>query len=289
MKKSLIPLLSVVLILCMLQVGCGGGSKNIKTETGNIQYSENVKKSVPIPDEYPKNQFPIYKEKDSFISVLQQEGKSFIVICFAKDNFNDVIKFYEDALKNGQVISTSRDKAGFVTMGMLGGYTYTVAVEESKEMEGYPTTFVINILPAAGGMPESLKGMPSIIGSGSLQADASEPYLTGEGVKMPAGYPEKVLPIFGGSLTSVEAVMENQGRIMVGFMSKKEYSEVVDYYKGIMQGSKNFSATKNGQTTSISGVKEGYKIMIMVRPNEAGTKVDKAYITLVQLEYTREN
>ena len=159
MKKGVvISAIVVILLMSLVMAGCGGDTKTINTgDGGGIKYSENVKKSVDIPAAYPIKEFPIYKEKESFISAIQQNDKSFIVSCFAKDKMDDVVKYYEEALKDGQVINTTKDKNGLVTLGIKSTYTYTVIVAESKDFEGYPTSITINILPADPAMAEALK------------------------------------------------------------------------------------------------------------------------------------
>ena len=159
MKKGvIISKLLVILLMGLFMAGCGGDTKTINTgDGGGIKYSENVKKSVAIPAAYPLKEFPIYKEKETFISAIQENDKSFIVSCFTKDKLDDVVKYYEEALKDGQVINTTKDKNGLVTMGIKGTYTYTFIVAESKDFEGYPTSITINLLPADPAMAEALK------------------------------------------------------------------------------------------------------------------------------------
>lgn len=158
MKKGLVlSALALVLLMLFSLAGCGSDTKTINTGDGGIKYSENAKKSVPIPPEYPLKEFPIYKEKESFIAAIQSQDKSYIVVCFSKDKLEDVVKFYEDAFKDGQALSTTKDKDGLVTLGTKGKYTYNLVVVASQEFEGYPTNFNLNLIPADPAMLETQK------------------------------------------------------------------------------------------------------------------------------------
>ncbi len=160
-------ILSVLVIIACLAAftGCGGNKNSgVKKEGGvttykadktEIKYSDDTKKSVPLPDNYPAELFPVYK--NSFVAAVQSDENGVIVNAFSKDDVGTVAAFYKKVLKDAQVISSHEDSKGFASLGVMGGYTYNLAVVESNEMEGYRTHTVIMLMPAEEGMEETLK------------------------------------------------------------------------------------------------------------------------------------
>ena len=179
MKKNLVVMALLTVLLCVCLGGCGGeksykvestpessksgsGEQTLKTDSYTVRYSENTKKSVSLPEGYPKNQFPIYK--DSFIATVQDDGTGFIVTCFSKDTVDKVTAYYKEVLQNARMISVTDDDKGYVSFGVKDGYTYTVTIVASSEIEGHSTSYIITLLPAEEGMAESLKEMPGLGG-----------------------------------------------------------------------------------------------------------------------------
>lgn len=176
--KKILFLLLLTAFLCSSLAGCGG-EKGYKVSTGTsgaaddgaqstptgsleVRYSENVKKSVALPAGYPKDRFPVYK--DSFIAAVQAHEGGFIVTCFSKDHRDKAAAFYKQLLQNAQVISVTDNDKEYVSSGVKDGYVYTVAIGESTELKGYPTSLTITLVPAEEGMEEALKEMPGFGG-----------------------------------------------------------------------------------------------------------------------------
>jgi hypothetical protein len=175
MKNTFVMMALLGALFCVCLGGCGGGksqpvesaparpqsgSAEQAPQTGSlsIKYSDNTRKSVPLPARYPKDRFPVYA--DSFIAAVQDDGTSFVMTCFSRDARDKVTAYYKEVLKGAQVISVTDDDKGYVSFGVKDGYTYTVAIGASSEFEGYPTTIAISLLPAEKGMAETLKQMP---------------------------------------------------------------------------------------------------------------------------------
>jgi hypothetical protein len=154
--------LSAVLALA---AGCAKGKSAEPQKQGpgdlNIKYTTDTKQSVKLPEGYPADHFPVYK--DAFIMAVQSNENSFVVTCFSKDSLQKVSAFYKDLFKNSQVISLTEKDDEYTILGVKDGYTFTVCAikntDQDKELKDYPTSLLINLVPAPGGMPESLKGM----------------------------------------------------------------------------------------------------------------------------------
>lgn len=296
MRKSLGVILLILLVFGSI-TGCGG-TKSQKNGDVNLEYSTNLKKSVELPDSYPKNKFPIYQ--DAVVSAVQQDGKNLTVVCFSKDKPTGVTNFYKDLLKSAQVLTTTQNDNEFMTMGVKDGYTYTVTVGENdgEESKAYPTVFCIILLPAEAGMEESLQKMKGLTGgaAGNLSLSGGSPssqeddgeYIISQGVTLPSTYPQDLLPIYGGSSSSVAAAMSGgESGGMVGYQTKKELNEVIKFYEDQLADADDFSKKNYGKQTVFSGNKEGYIFKIMLMANEPGTKIDPSFKTLVQLDYRK--
>ena len=187
-QRALIFLLALLITasLSFLLAGCGGEKSyeargkvedsksadqgkssnegvNFKSDGVEVKYSENPKKSVTLPENYPAGQFPVYK--DSFIAAVTKDENSTVVICFSKDGWEKVAAYYKELFSAANVISEYEDAGGFTSWGVKDGYNYNFTVGESDEMEGYRTTFALMLMPAEEEMEEFLKQMPSLPGS----------------------------------------------------------------------------------------------------------------------------
>jgi len=168
-KKHTASILAVLVLATAvsLAAGCGKekGAEPQKQGTGdlNIKYTTDTKQSVKLPDSYPAKSFPVYKDVFILAAQSMEKEKSYILTCFSKDPLQKVSAFYKDLFKNSQVISLTEKDDEYTIMGVKDGYTFTVCVvknnEQDKELKDYPTSLLINLVPAPEGMAESLKGM----------------------------------------------------------------------------------------------------------------------------------
>src|SRR6056297_4233257 len=105
MKKKISLLLIIVLIIGTT-VACGGdNTETIESEDGEteVTYTEDMKDSVDIPDEYPEDILPVYE--GSFISAASKNNNGeYVIIAFSKDDSSKVKDYYEDILKDTDVI-----------------------------------------------------------------------------------------------------------------------------------------------------------------------------------------
>ncbi len=110
----------------------------------NVGDGENV--SAKLPDTYPADVFPLYK--DSFIvSALELSG-GFTITAFSKDDYTEVAAFYKELLKDAEVTAETDSERGFTSFGKIGEYTYNFDTGVSDEMEGYVSSVVIILTPA---------------------------------------------------------------------------------------------------------------------------------------------
>lgn len=130
-----------------------GNTENITADSqGNqdsqlsISVGDDVGKSAELPDGYPSDLFPIYK--DSYIiSAVELEG-SYTIAASSKDDFKEVAAFYKEVLKSATVTMETDSDTGFTSFGTINNYTYNFDTGASKEIEGYASSITIMLMPA---------------------------------------------------------------------------------------------------------------------------------------------
>jgi hypothetical protein len=146
MKKFGILIIAVVLLACLF-AGCGENTgKVIENEDITLNYADKAGESVSLPDSYPEKDFPVYKDANISVAAKDDTG-SFVVMAYSKDSIKKVVDFYKEVLKDAAVMSTQDEDTAFLSIGTMNKYTYTVAVNEGADIEGYNTTISITLMP----------------------------------------------------------------------------------------------------------------------------------------------
>lgn len=163
MKKNASAVLFVLLVfLAFISMsGCGSDSTSLTTavpnatapeeetppeDESNLEVTTDTEKSVELPADYPKDSFPVYE--GAFISAVQSLDNSYIVVAFCKEPVSEVSAFYKDLFNGSQVISVTELENEYTVFGVKDNYTFTVSVLESADMEGYPTSLLLSLVPA---------------------------------------------------------------------------------------------------------------------------------------------
>ncbi len=155
MKKRFafwITMFMVIGLVFLCAVGCAKNTDTVTVKPGEttIKYTTDVRKGVELPAGYPNDIFPVYK--DAWVMSAVALDKSYTLVCYSKDSVQDVGAFYEEVLKNSQIIAQTVEADEYTVMGTKGGYTYTVCVtknmEQDKELKEFPTVLAINLVPA---------------------------------------------------------------------------------------------------------------------------------------------
>lgn len=111
----------------------------------NISVGDDAGKSADLPEGYPSDLFPIYK--DSYIiSAVELEG-SYTISALSKDDFKDVAAFYKEVLADATVTMETDSDAGFTSLGTIDDYTYNFDTGANGETEGYATSITIMLMP----------------------------------------------------------------------------------------------------------------------------------------------
>ncbi|MDD2534155.1 MAG: hypothetical protein PHC86_05595 [Eubacteriales bacterium] len=177
MKNSTRSLIGLILIaaLVFLMTACGGDDQStplddneavvVQTETDaqanqdddndatvetamDVDVNINLdgdEESVDLPDGYPQNDFPIYK--NSYVESVVSMNESFTIIAHAKDDPDQVIKFYQDIVKKGTVTVESTANDTYTVLGTLGKNNFQLTVAPEESLDNFKTTYAIFIMP----------------------------------------------------------------------------------------------------------------------------------------------
>lgn len=177
LNKKFILLGVLCLSACMMLSACSGGSTANKKEASdpadtpetNIQAPDKTDKkldeqpensdsklqinvgdgknvSAKLPDTYPSDVFPLYK--DSYIVSAVELNGGFIITAVSKADYAEVAAFYKELLKDATVTAETDSDNVFISWGMIGKYTYNFDTGVSDEIEGYKTSIAILLMPA---------------------------------------------------------------------------------------------------------------------------------------------
>ncbi len=150
MKKLLIVSMCFLLALTVF-VGCGNDTETITEGDTEVTYSEDMKESVEIPEEYPGDLVPVYK--DSFISAAsKRDDGSFVLMGFTNDSLEKVAEYYKEELGDFQTMQMQDNSEGYVTMGVIEGKTYTITLGQVTEEDEVDYETMFNIVLVEGGM-----------------------------------------------------------------------------------------------------------------------------------------
>lgn len=279
MNKKISLLLIVVLIIGTL-AACGGDkTETIESEDGEteVTYTEDMKDSVDIPDEYPEDILPVYK--GSFISAASKNSNGeYVIIAFSKDDSSEVKNYYEDILKDTDVIMEQTSEGQYMKMGTKEGITYTVTIATFDEIEDYETN--INLVV----MPEVDTGLEMEEEQEEESDTDSESYEIGENIDFPEDFP-KDIPIYTESETKVLYSGIVEGNSSIGYGTKDDVETVTEFYKSNLEDSEEFMVQSFGENTIII-VKEGdLDFDVTITENSPDKQVDMNYNTLVQINY----
>ncbi len=175
MKKVLAVILVLVVMFSFLIIGCGKKNNETQGETSDdvkvsdvstnlneteielsdgssISYGENVS----IPEDYPKDEFPIYKNA-KIISAMKQNG-GFALVFMSKDEVSKIVDYYKKALDDAKILSEVQDGTAFVKMGEIEGYSFMLMIDED-DTDGFKSVVTISLTEGSFGMPAMPEGV----------------------------------------------------------------------------------------------------------------------------------
>jgi hypothetical protein len=306
--RKIIALLCVVLL-----VGCGGNDVNdqindvkadgnsleVTTEDGTeVEISTDMDKAVDLPENYPKDIVPIFKDSKVMAAAENADG-SFLIMAVTNADLDELKEFYMEILEDSEMIMEQSDDEMYLKMGNMQGFVYTVTIAESFDELDYKHSFTIVMQPELEGfgdmddsdeMDESeeeddSEDMDKEEESQSESSDMSSSVTIPESVEWPSDYPEDILPVYDKEYLEVKMAMKNGGQTMVGLMSEEEMDILVEYYTELLKDSVEFTSTAMGGTHMVQGIVDGVMYMVIIGPNDETTGEDERFKSLIQVIY----
>ena len=265
--KKIISIFLVILLIGIFFAGCGkdekieedvdidvksnGNEMTVKNGDTEMNVALNLNQSVDLPEGYPENVLPIYK--DLFIlSGSKNADGSFVITGLSSDVIADVGNFYDGIFEDGKIIMHMFDEDGYTAMGELENYSYTVLlVDETDGDTDYKTSVSIVLLPGdLSGITDPFnieedESKEDQDKSNDDSKNSSKEMVIPEDKEIPDSYPEDILPFEKGEETELAVIMTQNGQEMLGYMSTSEIEEVFEYYKNMLINGPYFTFTND--------------------------------------------
>ena len=278
-----------------VEVSTKGDVTTIETEQGTVDIATDSSESVEIPDGYPQDILPVYD--DDHVVVAMDNGEAgYSISAYTKDDFEQVVSFYEDVLEEASVLMQQKDVDFYTSMGELEGYTYTIMIESSDE-DDY--AYLLTIMAVPGGM-----GMTGEDGSSEIMDEASSDekdrdsgdlehgqkmdLVLTEGVEWPDNYPEDQLPVYPYGLVEAVQVMGDGNQFMLALRLEDPTDSVKAYYEDLLEDAPNYSAMEMSPAMLYGGTIDGVSFSITIMANDGSFGEAENYLTLLQIAYTIE-
>ncbi len=286
----------LIIVYCLLLIGCG--SKNEELENAGITkvdvdkdqteittddgtemtVTNDIEESIDIPDSFPEHIIPIFKDSH-IIGASENADGSIIIVGMIKDEMKDFVDFYKEALEGAEVTLEQNAESTYMTMGNLGGITYTITIAEEME-EDFKYAFSIIVMEELEDMTEETTETES-----SEVEKAPAEFVIPEVVSWPDDYPEGSVPVYSAAYTEAKAVMKQGNDTMVALMTEDELDKVADYYEELLMDAPDYSTMNLQGTLMFSGTIDDVMITVMLLENDGSLGEDLRYKTLIQIVY----
>ena len=286
----------LIIVFCLLLIGCG--SKNEELENAGITkvdvdkdqteittddgtemtVTNDLEESIDIPDSFPEHIIPIFKDSH-IIGASENADGSIIIVGMIKDEMKDFVDFYKEALEGAEVTLEQNAEDTYMTMGNLGGITYTITIAEDVE-EDFKYAFSIIVMEELEDMTEETTETES-----SEVEKAPAEFVIPEVVSWPDDYPEGSVPVYSAAYTEAKAVMKQGNDTMVALMTEDELDKVADYYEELLMDAPDYSTMNLQGTLMFSGTIDDVMITVMLLENDGSLGEDLRYKTLIQIVY----
>lgn len=286
----------LIIGFCLLLIGCG--SKNEELESAGITkvdvdkdqteittddgtemtVTNDLEESIDIPNNFPEHIIPIFKDSH-IIGVSENADGSIIIVGMIKDEMKDFVDFYKEALEGAEVTLEQNAENTYMTMGNLGGITYTITIAEDMEAN-FKYTFSIIVMEELEVMTEETTETES-----SEIEKAPAEFVIPEVVSWPDDYPEESVPVYSAAYTEAKAVMKQGNDTMVALMTEDEFDKVSDYYEELLMDAPDYSTMNLQGTLMFAGTIDDVMITVMLLENDGSLDEDMRYKTLIQIVY----
>jgi hypothetical protein len=291
MKKFII-ILAVLVIL----TSCGksgdkpADSTTIKTDEGHeITVSQDEDGSLPLPEDFPEDIIPVYKDANIIVSSNDADGSAQI-IAMSEKPMEDIVNFYKEALSDGENTSETMTPESYMIMGNKDGIDYMITVakadDEDLESDKYKSMFTVFVF-----------NEDEDYGEGEIEEEAEKDEaataeVTDEATFMPSSlswpddYPKDSLEAYKAGEPQLFMVTNTgqSGRGMIMLVTKDDLNKVIEYYKSEMKNFENYNSTLMPDGGIFTGIIEGILFQISIFENE-DIETYPGYKTSVSINY----
>ena len=299
--KRLLVIVFMFLLIFTLLVGCGGGEATaenpdvevdagkdeatLTTDETEVTYTTDMEKSLDIPDGYPSDVLPVYKDLMITAAANNADG-SYVIVGFSNDELADIADFYEEFLEEANVMTKSMAEDMYINMGDNNGATYTITSEPNDDDE-LDVASIVSIVVIPG---EMMGNVTEMVETDASEEPSEEGMDTGEltfaaGIEMPKEYPDKSMPIMNDKETQIAFVDAMNDQHILGYMTKSDTEDVVAYYEDVFTGSQDLIIQTMDPQTMFMGTIDGIAFQVIVTKNNESTGQDMSFSTLVQIFY----
>ena len=288
----------VIVLMVLVLVGCGNQAENngidnvdvsknkieITTDEGQeITVSNDMGESVDLPDAYPKDIIPIYKDAHIVAAAVNPDN-SLMVMGLCNGEMKEVVDFYKEVLKDAEVIMEQNAADIYLNMGTFKGIGYTVTVSNS-EMEDYDykNSFSIIIMEEVEGLTNDVEETTDNETETVDKAPAK--FVMPDTITWPEDYPNEIIPLYDNAYTEAKMAMKQGDETMVSMMTEDEIDVVLDYYSGLLESAIDFSTMDLQGTIMVAGTIDEVMITIMLLENDGSLGEDERFRTLIQIIY----
>jgi hypothetical protein len=291
MKKFII-----ILVLLVFLTSCGkaedkpADSTTIKTDEGHeITVLQDEEGSLPLPEDFPEDIIPVYKDPNIIVSSNDADGSSQI-IAMSEEPMEDIVNFYKEVLSDGENTNETLTPETYMLMGIKDGINYMVSVaeadDEDLESDKYKSMFTVIVFPEDEEFGEGeIEEEPEEEESGTTET-------VDEGTSMPSSlswpedYPEDYLEAYQDGEPQLFMVTNagQSGMGMIMLVTKDDSNKVIEYYKSKLKNSENYTSMLMPEGGTFTGIIEGMLFQISIFENE-DIETYPGYKTAVSINY----
>ena len=299
LKNKILFFLTVLFFVFYFSSCTKKETETIKTDSGEVSYTKNMKDSVKIPEGYPGEILPVYKNA-VIVSAAKQNDGSFVIISFSGDATEKVISFYKNVLKDASVVMKTEEDNSYVSMGNINDFQYTVTVAPYTDGEEYKTNINLALVPGNINMPvieesnindstDFQENAPQDIASPENKITESNiskgGYTLAEDIDFPDDYPEKIIPIYTERESVVMKVFKSEQVSVIGYATTGTVENVAEYYREKLKNTEGLVSTQDENGYSFTGNSEGVSFTVYILKNIPGTDVNDKYKSLLTIQY----
>ena len=285
----------IILAVLVFLTSCGksgdkpADSTTIKTDEGHeITVSQDEEGSLPLPEDFPEDIIPVYKDANIIVSSNDADGSSQI-IAMSEEPMEDIVNFYKEAFSDGENASETMTPESYMVLGNKDGIDYMVTVakadDEDLESDKYKSMFTVFVYTDDD---ESSYGETEEVEKEEMGTTETMDDVTSmpSSLAWPDDYPKNSLEAYKDGEPQLFMVTNagQSGMGMIMLVTKDDLNKVIEYYNSKMENSENYTSMLMPEGGSFTGIIEGILFQVSIFENE-DIETYPGYKTAVSINY----